>query len=66
MKLRQLDRRFLAREDEPEDIEVARTNGCYVYDERGRRYIDFLVGVVRRQLRVAQPRDHENAAPQAA
>lgn len=44
MKLRQLDRRFLAREDEPEDIEVARTNGCYVYDERGRRYIDFLSG----------------------
>jgi acetylornithine/N-succinyldiaminopimelate aminotransferase len=44
MKLRQLDRRFLAREDEPEDLEVARTNGCYVYDQRGRRYIDFLSG----------------------
>ena len=44
MKLRQLDRRFLAREDEPENIEVARTNGCYVYDERGKRYIDFLSG----------------------
>lgn len=44
MTLRQLDRRFLAREDEPEDIEVARTNGCYVYDKRGRRYIDFLSG----------------------
>lgn len=44
MKLRQLDRRFLAREDEPEDIEVARTQGCCVYDERGKRYIDFLSG----------------------
>ncbi|HKR65114.1 MAG TPA: aminotransferase class III-fold pyridoxal phosphate-dependent enzyme, partial [Thermoanaerobaculia bacterium] len=44
MKLRQLDRRFLAREDDPEDLEVARTSGCYVYDERGRRYIDFLSG----------------------
>ncbi|HKR63945.1 MAG TPA: aspartate aminotransferase family protein [Thermoanaerobaculia bacterium] len=44
MKLRQMDRRFLAREDDPEDIEVARTNGCYVYDERGKRYIDFLSG----------------------
>jgi adenosylmethionine-8-amino-7-oxononanoate aminotransferase len=44
MKLRQLDRRFLAREDEPEDVEVVRTEGCYVYDERGRRYIDFLSG----------------------
>lgn len=44
MNLQQLDRRYLAREDEPEDIEVARTDGCYVYDERGRRYIDFLSG----------------------
>jgi len=44
MKSRQLDRRFLARENEPEDIEVARTEGCYVYDVRGKRYIDFLSG----------------------
>lgn len=44
MKLRQLDRRYLARESEPEDIQVVRTEGCYVYDERGRRYIDFLAG----------------------
>lgn len=44
MKLRQLDRRFLSRESEPEDIQVVRTEGCYVYDERGRRYLDFLAG----------------------
>jgi adenosylmethionine-8-amino-7-oxononanoate aminotransferase len=44
MKLRQLDRRFLGRESEPEEIQVVRTEGCYVYDERGRRYIDFLSG----------------------
>ena len=44
MKLRQFDRRFLARESEPEDVEVVRTEGCYVYDARGRRYIDFLSG----------------------
>jgi len=44
MNLRQLDRRFLGRESEPEEIEVARTEGCYVYDARGRRYIDFLSG----------------------
>jgi adenosylmethionine-8-amino-7-oxononanoate aminotransferase len=44
MKLRQLDRRFLARESEPEDVEVVRTDGCCVYDARGRRYIDFLSG----------------------
>lgn len=44
MTLRQLDRRYLGRDDAPEDVAVARTNGCYVYDERGRRYIDFLAG----------------------
>ncbi len=44
MKLRQLDRRFLGRESEPEDITVVRTEGCYLYDERGKRYIDFLSG----------------------
>jgi adenosylmethionine-8-amino-7-oxononanoate aminotransferase len=44
MKLRQLDRRFLGRESEPEDVQVVRTEGCYVYDERGKRYIDFLSG----------------------
>lgn len=44
MNLRQLDRRYLAREDEPEDVAVARTNGSWLYDEEGRRYIDFLSG----------------------
>lgn len=44
MTLRQLDRRFLGREDEPEEVQVARTEGCYVYDARGKRYIDFLSG----------------------
>ncbi|HEX7807364.1 MAG TPA: aspartate aminotransferase family protein [Thermoanaerobaculia bacterium] len=44
MNLRQLDRRFLGRESEPEEISVARTEGCYLYDERGKRYIDFLSG----------------------
>jgi adenosylmethionine-8-amino-7-oxononanoate aminotransferase len=43
MKL-QRDRRFLGRGSEPEDVEVARTEGCYVCDERGKRYIDFLSG----------------------
>ncbi len=44
MKLLQLDRRFLGREGEAADVQVARTEGCYVYDARGRRYIDFLSG----------------------
>ena len=44
MNLKQRDRKFLGRESEPEDIQVARTTGSFVYDARGRRYIDFLSG----------------------
>ena len=44
MNLRQLDRKYLGRESEAEDIEVARTRGAFVYDARGKRYIDFLSG----------------------
>lgn len=44
MSLRQLDRKYLGRESAAQDIEVARTTGAFVYDTRGRRYIDFLSG----------------------
>ena len=44
MNLKQRDSKFLGRESEPEDIQVARTTGSFVYDVRGRRYIDFLSG----------------------
>ena len=44
MNLAKLDRKFLGRESEAEDIQVARTEGGFVYDARGRRYIDFLAG----------------------
>ncbi|MEA2166491.1 MAG: acetylornithine/N-succinyldiaminopimelate aminotransferase [Thermoanaerobaculia bacterium] len=44
MNLRQLDRKYLGRESEAEDIQVARTKGAFVYDARGKRYIDFLSG----------------------
>jgi 4-aminobutyrate aminotransferase-like enzyme len=44
MNLRQLDRKFLGRESEAEDLQVARAEGSYLYDARGRRYIDFLAG----------------------
>jgi len=44
MNLRQLDRKYLGRESAAQDIEVARTKGAFVYDARGRRYIDFLSG----------------------
>jgi len=44
VSLRQLDRKYLGRESAAQDIEVARTKGAFVYDARGRRYIDFLSG----------------------
>jgi adenosylmethionine-8-amino-7-oxononanoate aminotransferase len=44
VSLRQLDRKYLGRESAAQNIEVARTKGAFVYDARGRRYIDFLSG----------------------
>lgn len=44
MNLRQLDRKYLGRESEAQDLQVARTKGAFVYDARGKRYIDFLSG----------------------
>jgi 4-aminobutyrate aminotransferase-like enzyme len=37
------ERRYLAREDEPELV-VARSEGSYLFDARGRRYVDFVMG----------------------
>ena len=44
MNLRRLDRKYLGRESDAEDLQVARTEGAFVYDARGKRYIDFLSG----------------------
>ncbi len=30
--------------DEPGELQVARTEGSFVFDEKGRRYIDFMMG----------------------
>jgi hypothetical protein len=43
MKVRAADRAFLVR-DSSEDLQVVRSEGSYLYDERGRKYIDFLTG----------------------
>jgi adenosylmethionine-8-amino-7-oxononanoate aminotransferase len=44
MNLRQRDRKFLARESAPEEMQVRRTAGSFVFDARGKKYIDFLAG----------------------
>jgi acetylornithine/N-succinyldiaminopimelate aminotransferase len=37
-------RKFLGRDAEAEDFQVTRTEGSYVFDAHGKRYIDFLAG----------------------
>jgi len=44
VNLRQLDRKYLGRESEAQDLQVTRTKDAFVYDARGKRYIDFLSG----------------------
>lgn len=43
MNLREKDRAFLVRSSS-EDLQVVRSEGSYLFDERGRKYIDFLAG----------------------
>ena len=36
--------KFLGRDTEPEDFVVSRARGSFIFDDRGRRYIDFIMG----------------------
>jgi 4-aminobutyrate aminotransferase-like enzyme len=38
------DRRYLARGEPAEGVQVARSEGCLVFDHHGKRYIDFTAG----------------------
>lgn len=44
MDVQAKDSKYLIREYEPRQLQVARTEGSYVYDSNGRRYIDFTMG----------------------
>jgi acetylornithine/succinyldiaminopimelate/putrescine aminotransferase len=44
MSLQQRDRKFVGREHAAEDLQVVRTDGTFVYDRQGKKYIDFLAG----------------------
>src|SRR5689334_22338228 len=39
-----LDRRYLGRGSQPDDLQIARSEGSFVYDVRGRKYIDCVMG----------------------
>lgn len=45
MNLKQAGKKYLARAESPEDVRVARTEGSYLFDARGKKYIDFMAGV---------------------
>lgn len=44
MNVRQLDRRYIARSRDAEDLQVVRAEGSYLIGPKGKRYIDFTVG----------------------
>jgi acetylornithine/succinyldiaminopimelate/putrescine aminotransferase len=44
MNLRQKDRTFLMRGSTPEDLQITRSEGSFLFDEKGRKYIDFIMG----------------------
>lgn len=44
MNTRARDKKYLGRDSEPRDLEIVRAEGNYVYDQRGRKYIDFFMG----------------------
>jgi 4-aminobutyrate aminotransferase-like enzyme len=44
MNVKARDRRFLARDEPPDDLQVTRSDGNYVYDANAKKYIDFFMG----------------------
>jgi acetylornithine/succinyldiaminopimelate/putrescine aminotransferase len=44
MNTRDKDKRYLSRDSAPRNLEIIRSQGNYVYDAKGRKYIDFFMG----------------------
>jgi len=44
MNVRELDKTFLARGSEADNLQIVRSDGSFVFDSRGRKYIDFMMG----------------------
>ena len=38
------DQKYIGRDTEPEEIEIAKQNGSYLYTARGKKYLDFVMG----------------------
>ena len=44
MDVLQRDRRYLAREQAAEVVQFARSESCFLFDQRGKKYVDFTAG----------------------
>ena len=44
MTIRERDRKYLARDESPRDLQLTRAGGNYIYDAKGKKYLDFLMG----------------------
>lgn len=44
MKTIETDQKYIGRDTAPDEIEVAKQKGSYVYTTRGKKYIDFVMG----------------------
>jgi acetylornithine/succinyldiaminopimelate/putrescine aminotransferase len=44
MPTKEKDKKYVGRDSEPIDLEIARSTGAFIFDSRGRKYIDFLMG----------------------
>ena len=44
MLLSNKDKKYLGREGEPRKLIVSSSNGSYIYNDKGKRYIDFFMG----------------------
>ncbi|MFS4461167.1 aspartate aminotransferase family protein [Bdellovibrio sp. HCB2-146] len=44
MKTINIDKKYIGRDSEPDEIEVAQQKGSYLYSRRGKKYVDFVMG----------------------
>src|SRR5437762_11243304 len=44
VSLKRTDQSYLIRDAEPEDVQLTRSDGAYVFDAKGKKYIDFVSG----------------------
>jgi acetylornithine/succinyldiaminopimelate/putrescine aminotransferase len=44
MDIKQKDKKYLGRGGSPRDVVVVKTDGSYVYDDKGKKYVDFFMG----------------------